>query len=120
MPRGAVLHRRSSAEEPSEVEKKHFIGRVTSQRLGEGAVPAGVDVVAVLFEPGARTRPHVHPTDQVLYFISGRGFVAFPAEEDQEIDEGGVFVVPAGPGICGRPRPVRQVTCTQWPEALVD
>src|SRR5215210_2228636 len=84
------------AEQPTEAERKHFIGSVTMQRFGKGVVPAGADVVVVFFDPGARTRPHVHPADQVLYFISGRGFVAFPGEEDQEIDEGGVFIVPAG------------------------
>jgi quercetin dioxygenase-like cupin family protein len=84
------------AEEPSGAEKKHFIGCVRMQRFGEGVVPLGVDVVVVFFESGARTRPHVHPTDQVLHFISGSGFVTFAGEGDQEIREGGVFIVPAG------------------------
>lgn len=86
----------TTAEEPGDAEKDHFIGRVKMQRFGKGVPPTGVDVVAVFFESGARTRPHVHATDQVLHFISGTGFVAFPGKEDQEIGEGGIFIVPAG------------------------
>jgi quercetin dioxygenase-like cupin family protein/quinol monooxygenase YgiN len=84
------------AKEPREMEREHFIGRVTMQRFGEGMVSAGVDVVVVFFESGARTRPHVHATDQVLHFISGTGFVALPGEGEHEIPEGAVFIVPAG------------------------
>jgi quercetin dioxygenase-like cupin family protein len=84
------------AQELSEADKKHFIGHVTMQRFAEGVVPAGLDVAVVFFDSEARTRPHVHPTAQVLHFILGRGFVAFPGEQDQKIGEGGVFIVPAG------------------------
>jgi quercetin dioxygenase-like cupin family protein len=58
--------------------------------------PDQAQVVVVFFDAGARTRPHIHPTDQVLHFISGRGFVAFPGEEEQEVEEGRVFIVPGG------------------------
>jgi len=84
------------AKEPSQSEKKHFIGCVRMQRFVDGVFPASVDVVAVFFESAARTRPHIHTTAQVLHFIKGTGFVAFPGEENQEVGEGGVVIVPAG------------------------
>jgi autoinducer 2-degrading protein len=78
------------AVEPSGGDEEHFVGGdVKMQRFGEAAV-------AVFFEPGARTRPHIHPTDQILHFISGTGFVAFPGADEREIGEGGVCIVPAG------------------------
>jgi autoinducer 2-degrading protein len=93
--RSAHIIDAAMAEELTETEKHNFIGRVRMQRFRE-VVPTGVEVVAVFFEAGARTRPHVHPTDQVLHFISGTGFVAFPGEDDQHIGKGMVLVVPAG------------------------
>jgi quercetin dioxygenase-like cupin family protein len=44
---------------------------------------------------GSRTRPHRHPSDQVLSFVGGSGFVVFPSEEEQRVPEGGLVVVPA-------------------------
>ncbi len=77
-------------------EPENFIGRVRMQNLAAAAGTAELECLAVFFEAGARTRPHIHPTDQVLFFLSGTGFVVFPGEEEQLIGEGGMVVVPAG------------------------
>ena len=53
----------------------HFQREVRLQRFASpfGDRPA---VFAVHFEAGARTRPHVHRSGQVLHIAAGRGIVA--------------------------------------------
>ena len=53
----------------------YFQGQARVQRLASpfGDRPA---VAAVHFEAGARTRPHVHRSGQVLHITAGRGIVA--------------------------------------------
>ena len=53
----------------------HFQGQARVQRFASpfGDRPA---VLAVHFEAGARTRPHVHRSGQVLYVTAGEGVVA--------------------------------------------
>jgi (4S)-4-hydroxy-5-phosphonooxypentane-2,3-dione isomerase len=74
---------------------ENFVGDVRMIDLAGQAGLTGVEVVAVHFAADARTRPHVHPTEQLLYFVRGDGFVAFPGEEEQVVDEGGIVIVPA-------------------------
>jgi quercetin dioxygenase-like cupin family protein len=53
--------------------------------------------IAVYFDAGARTRPHIHPIhDQVLYFISGTGVVAVDGEPDVLVPAGGLVCLPKG------------------------
>ena len=80
---------------------KNFTGGVVriqdlaeEARLAGIAELAGIDVYAVTFDPGARTRPHVHPNEQLLYFVDGTGFVAFPGEGEQIVEEGEAVIVP--------------------------
>jgi len=77
-------------------EPANFIGRVRMQNLAAAGGASGLELLAVFFDAGARTRPHIHPTDQVLFFVRGSGFVVFPGEEEQRVAEGGIVVVPAG------------------------
>ena len=65
----------SARGEPPEDHERHFQGTVRLQRLASpfGDRPA---VFAVHFEAGARTRPHVHRSGQVLHIAAGRGIVA--------------------------------------------
>ena len=77
-------------------EPENFIGRVRMQNLAQLAGSTGVEAFAVFFDAGARTRPHVHPTDQLLHFVHGDGFVVFPGEDEQRVKEGGIVIVPAG------------------------
>jgi quercetin dioxygenase-like cupin family protein len=77
-------------------EPQNFLGTVRMQNLGSAGGAAGIEVLAVFFDAGARTRPHVHSTDQLLYFVRGGGFVAFPGEEEQPIEAGEIVMIPAG------------------------
>ena len=77
-------------------EPANFIGRVRMQNVAAVGGSDELEYLAVFFDAGSRTRPHTHPTDQVLFFVRGGGFVVFPGEEEQRIEEGGLVVVPAG------------------------
>lgn len=57
-----------------------FSGPVFVQTLNEGATALEMEILAVFFDPGARTIPHTHATDQLLYFLDGEGVVATRAE----------------------------------------
>jgi quercetin dioxygenase-like cupin family protein len=52
-----------------------FSGPVWIQELNESSDAPGLEVFAVFFDPGARTIPHTHSTDQLLYFLEGEGVV---------------------------------------------
>ena len=54
-----------------------------------------MELLAVYFAAGSRTRPHIHERDQVLYFIEGRGIVA-TTDEKVHTTAGDVVTVPAG------------------------
>ncbi len=84
---------RSEARPPANPE--WFPGSVYQQRLNEPEDELGVELIAVWFEPGSRTRPHVHAADQVLQVVEGEGVVAIEAER-RLIRAGDWVVVPAG------------------------
>jgi quercetin dioxygenase-like cupin family protein len=84
----------TKAAEPP--EPGNFAGRVRMQNLARDTGASRIDLFAVYFDAGAHTRPHVHETDQVLYFVRGSGFVWFAGEERRRIGEGGIVAVPAG------------------------
>lgn len=71
---------------------KWFEGDALFQRLGPNN---DVELLAVFFGQGARTRPHIHPVDQALYFVEGSGVVA---TEDRLIHTapGDIVTIPAG------------------------
>ncbi|HVT58107.1 MAG TPA: cupin domain-containing protein [Thermoanaerobaculia bacterium] len=75
---------------------EYFEGRVLMQPLvgGEGAAAVEVEVVAVFFEDGARTIPHTHATDQLLYVVSGSCVVADESGR-RELGPGGMVLLPA-------------------------
>jgi len=77
-------------------EPQNFTGRVRMQNLAKQGGASKLELLAVHFDAGAHTRPHTHPSEQVLYFVSGSGFVWFPGEERQRVTEGSIVVVPAG------------------------
>ncbi len=56
-----------------EGDEARFTGRVW---LSRGlSVPGGASMTVVHFSAGARTRWHAHPGGQLLYGVSGRGWV---------------------------------------------
>jgi quercetin dioxygenase-like cupin family protein len=72
-----------------------FPGTVRQQYLNDPDSEAGVELISVWFEPGSRTKPHVHPVDQVLQVVEGEGVVA--TEDEKRIVRAGDWViVPAG------------------------
>jgi quercetin dioxygenase-like cupin family protein len=84
---------RDAAKPPQHPE--WFPGTVHQQYLNEPDTPSGVELISVWFEPGSRTKPHVHPVDQVLQVIEGEGVVA-TEDEKRIIRAGDWVVVPAG------------------------
>lgn len=80
---------RSKALRPDHPE--WFEGHVLMQVLWQEQP----DVLAVFFERGARTRPHIHATNQILHIVSGHCLVATRADR-KEVGVGETIMVPAG------------------------
>jgi len=77
-------------------EPQNFTGRVRMQNLAKDGGATKIELLAVHFDPGAHTRPHTHPSEQILHFVRGNGFVQLAGEERQPVAEGGIVVVPGG------------------------
>jgi quercetin dioxygenase-like cupin family protein len=77
-------------------EPQNFTGRVRMQILTKAAGMTKLELLAVHFDAGAHTRPHTHPSEQVLHVVRGNGFVWIAGEERQRIPEGSIVVVPGG------------------------
>ena len=59
-----------STLEPARPSEDHqFIGSARIHSVSEGLGPNETMIRYVVFEPGARSRPHTHPFDQVLHFV---------------------------------------------------
>ena len=84
---------RQAAKAPAHPE--WFPGTVWQQFLNEPDTPGGTEVIAVWFEEGSRTKPHVHPVDQLLQVVEGEGVVDIEGER-RRIRAGDWVVVPAG------------------------
>ena len=74
---------------------QNFSGRVRMQRIQQSKEAGTLDAVAVFFDAGARTRPHIHATDQYLHVVQGEGIVATETER-RLIRPGDVILIPAG------------------------
>ncbi|HLW60994.1 MAG TPA: cupin domain-containing protein [bacterium] len=74
---------------------ENFSGTARFQDLHATKDARGIDMVAVFFAPGARTRPHVHKTYQALHIVEGEGIVA-TEQERRLIRPGDIVVIPAG------------------------
>jgi quercetin dioxygenase-like cupin family protein len=77
-------------------EPQNFTGRVRMQNLAREGGAGKLELLAVHFDAGVHTRPHTHPSEQVLSFVRGSGFVWLAGEERQLVAEGGIVVVPGG------------------------
>lgn len=71
-----------------------FSGPVRIQELNDASEASGLEIFAVFFDAGARTMPHTHSTDQLLYFLEGEGVVG-TLEERRGYRPGGMAVIPA-------------------------
>lgn len=72
-----------------------FTGPTTLERVLGAQTEGGMSVNVVTFEDGARTNWHVHPGEQILYVLSGRGR-AGNEEETFELEPGDVVYAPPG------------------------
>jgi quercetin dioxygenase-like cupin family protein len=84
-----------SQAQPDTARKGYFDGEVKTLQLVGPKDSNEVELLAVYFSAGARTRPHIHEQDQVLQIIEGQGIVATETEKLM-VSEGDVVTVPAG------------------------
>ena len=75
--------------------KGYFEGEVKTLLLVGPNDSNEVELLAVYFSAGARTRPHIHEQDQVLQIIEGQGIVATETEKLM-VSEDDVITIPAG------------------------
>ncbi len=73
----------------------YFEGTVRTRMLVGNEQSKELEVLAVYFSAGARTRPHIHEKDQVLHFIQGKGIVT-TEKERRVCTAGDVVTVPGG------------------------
>jgi quercetin dioxygenase-like cupin family protein len=71
-----------------------FSGPVHIQTLNDAAEATGLEIFDVYFDAGARTIPHTHSTDQLLYFLEGEGVVGTLSER-RIYRVGGMAFIPA-------------------------
>lgn len=71
-----------------------FSGSVRIQELRETSEPSDLEIFAVFFDAGARTMPHTHSTEQLLYFVDGEGVVGVEGKRRRYLP-GGMAVIPA-------------------------
>ena len=72
----------------------YFQGRVRLQPLVSPEHSTELELVAVFFEQGARTIPHTHATDQLLWVVQGTCLVADESGR-REIGAGECVLLPA-------------------------
>jgi quercetin dioxygenase-like cupin family protein len=72
-----------------------FSGPVYVHALNEKRAAEELEILAVYFDAGSRTKPHTHATEQLLYFLEGEGVVADRTER-RRYRAGGMAVIPAG------------------------
>jgi len=65
-----------SQARPDTSRKGYFDGEVKTLQLVGPNDSNEVELLAVYFSAGARTKPHTHEQDQVLQIIEGQGIVA--------------------------------------------
>src|SRR5260221_14193405 len=104
-----------SLAQPDSARKGYFDGEVKTLQLVGPNESNEVELLAVYFSAGARTRPHTHEQDQILQIIEGQGIVATETEK-LLVAAGDGVTIPAGsrPGRCaprgggGGPVPIQK------------
>jgi quercetin dioxygenase-like cupin family protein len=82
-------------EAPADVgPPERFVGRVVLHTISETLGANGTHVRHVRFDPGARSRPHVHFFDQLLLFLEP-GIVAVDGGPDRRTAAGEYVLIPA-------------------------
>src|SRR5260370_40635268 len=70
-----------SLAQPDPARKGYFDGEVKTLQLVGPNESNEVELLAVYFSAGARTKPHTHEQDQILQIIEGQGIVATETEK---------------------------------------
>jgi quercetin dioxygenase-like cupin family protein len=73
----------------------YFDGKVRTNMLVGAEQSTQLELLAVYFSAGARTKPHTHEKDQVLHFTEGQGIVATETEK-RICSTGDIVTVPGG------------------------
>lgn len=89
-------HRAAEDIEWVEAPGEHFTGRVWFGPLAPQPRPESLNALGVLFAPGSRTDWHSHPDGQVLYVVSGAGYVVRSDGEVAAVSSGDTVFSPAG------------------------
>jgi quercetin dioxygenase-like cupin family protein len=74
---------------------EHFSGTVQLEYLRRPKEVGAAELIAVFFDRGARTIPHIHAADQVLVFVEGEGLVVTD-QARRQLHAGEIAVVPGG------------------------
>jgi quercetin dioxygenase-like cupin family protein len=90
------VFREADDSSPVRGDPAKFIGDVRVHSVSEHLGTEQTRIRLVRFTSGARTRPHRHTKDQLLYFIDGPGIVAVDGREDQRIEANEFVMLPAG------------------------
>jgi quercetin dioxygenase-like cupin family protein len=90
------IQRVDEAKAGSPPEPRNFTGRVRIQNIAKEGGADKLELLAVFFDAGAHTRPHTHPSEQVLHVVEGNGFVWLAGEDRRRIPAGSIVVVPGG------------------------
>lgn len=72
-----------------------FSGAVHVHTLNDAKTASALEILGVYFDAGARTKPHTHSTEQLLYFLEGQGVVADRTSR-RRFGPGGMALIPAG------------------------
>src|SRR5438876_12116768 len=84
---------RSKAGPPDRPE--YFSGTVRLHNLRRPDAPGTAELIGGIFDRGARTIPHIHEADQVLYFAERDGIVATERER-RVLGAGEIAAIPGG------------------------
>ncbi len=74
---------------------EYFSGRVHTEYLRRPEQAGAAELIAVFFDPGARTIPHIHAADQVLVCVEGQGLVVTSTDR-RPLRAGEIAVIPGG------------------------
>lgn len=91
---GADLTITRSGLSPSTGTPDRFTGEVRISGLYRAEAPARIGGATIAFAPGARTAWHTHPLGQMLYIVSGRGWVQKDGGPVVEVGPGDVVWIP--------------------------
>ncbi len=70
-------------------------GKVTGEAIVGGGMSGDFNFNKVSFFNGAKNKFHTHTSDQILFVLGGKGYVATD-DEQIEVGEGDTALIPAG------------------------